>query len=57
MPIHPFLNRIIHGDCVQVMQTIPAESVDLIVTDPPYLGFFARTLELVHEGGGPLLSP
>jgi adenine-specific DNA-methyltransferase len=37
MSIHPFLNRIIHGDCVRVMQTMPAESVDLIVTDPPYL--------------------
>jgi adenine-specific DNA-methyltransferase len=37
MSIHPFLNRIIHGDCVAVMRTIPAESVDLIVTDPPYL--------------------
>jgi DNA modification methylase len=37
MSIHPFLNRIIHGDCVHVMQTMPAESVDLIVTDPPYL--------------------
>ena len=37
MPIEQFLNRIIHGDCVQTMRTIPAESVDLIVTDPPYL--------------------
>jgi len=37
MSIHPFLNRIIHGECVHVMQTMPAESVDLIVTDPPYL--------------------
>jgi adenine-specific DNA-methyltransferase len=35
--ISPFLNRIIHGDCVEVMRTLPAESVDLIVTDPPYL--------------------
>ena len=37
MSIYPFLNRIIHGDCVNVMQTMPAESVDLVVTDPPYL--------------------
>jgi adenine-specific DNA-methyltransferase len=37
MSIYPFLNRIIHGDCVAVMRTMPAESVDLIVTDPPYL--------------------
>ena len=35
--IHSFLNRVIHGDCIAVMQTIPSASVDLIVTDPPYL--------------------
>lgn len=30
-------NRILHGDCVQVMRSLPAESVDFIMTDPPYL--------------------
>jgi DNA modification methylase len=30
------LNKIIHGDCVQVMKTMPSRCVDLIVTDPPY---------------------
>jgi DNA modification methylase len=30
-------NRILHGDCVQLMATLPAESVDFILTDPPYL--------------------
>ena len=25
-----------HGDCVEVMRTLPAESVDAIVTSPPY---------------------
>ncbi|MDH3442895.1 MAG: site-specific DNA-methyltransferase [Deltaproteobacteria bacterium] len=30
-------NEIIHGDCIEVMQSMPSESVDLIVTDPPYL--------------------
>ena len=29
-------NRIIHGDCVEVMQSLPEESVDLIFADPPY---------------------
>ena len=28
--------RLYHGDSLQVMQTIPAESVDCIWTDPPY---------------------
>ena len=35
--IHSFLNHIIHGDCIEVMRTMPDASVDLIVTDPPYL--------------------
>jgi len=35
--IHSFLNHIIHGDCIQVMRNIPDASVDLVVTDPPYL--------------------
>jgi adenine-specific DNA-methyltransferase len=35
--IYEFVNRIIPGDCVKVMQEIPAGSIDLIVTDPPYL--------------------
>ncbi len=30
-------NHIHLGDCTQVMQHLPANSVDLIVTDPPYL--------------------
>lgn len=27
---------IYHGDCLEVLPTLPASSVDLIVTDPPY---------------------
>jgi DNA modification methylase len=29
-------NQILHGDCTQVLKTVPAEGVDLVVTDPPY---------------------
>lgn len=29
-------NTVLHGDCVTVMATLPAASVDLVVTDPPY---------------------
>lgn len=25
------------GDCLELMKTIPDKSIDLIVTDPPYL--------------------
>jgi adenine-specific DNA-methyltransferase len=35
-PIDRFINRILLGDCVQVMGQMPSESVDMILTDPPY---------------------
>jgi len=36
-PISAFLGQVILGDCIAVMRTMPSESVDLVVTDPPYL--------------------
>lgn len=30
------MNRIIHGDCNEVLATLSSESVDLVLTDPPY---------------------
>ncbi len=30
-------NRILHGECIEVMRRMPEESVDFILTDPPYL--------------------
>lgn len=40
MPIPPrpnkFINKIIHGDCLDIMPSIPDNSVDLVLTDPPY---------------------
>jgi adenine-specific DNA-methyltransferase len=35
--IQSFQDRIIAGDCVRVMLDMPTDSVDLVVTDPPYL--------------------
>ena len=32
----PWLNRIHHGDCLAVMSRMPAASVNLVVTSPPY---------------------
>jgi len=32
-----FINSIMQGDCIQVMRQMPANSVDFILTDPPYL--------------------
>jgi len=30
------LDQVIEGDCLEVMESLPAESVDLIFADPPY---------------------
>lgn len=30
-------NTILHGDCISIMHSLPANSVDFILTDPPYL--------------------
>lgn len=30
-------NIVLHGDCVQAMAGLPAESVDFVLTDPPYI--------------------
>ena len=32
-----FLNTIVHGDCIDKMRQMSANSVDFILTDPPYL--------------------
>jgi len=29
-------NRVIQGDCTTVLKTLPGESVDFVLTDPPY---------------------
>lgn len=31
-----FINKIIQGDCLEVMKQMPDKCVDLVVTDPPY---------------------
>jgi site-specific DNA-methyltransferase (adenine-specific) len=35
--IYKFVDRILCGDCIQVLKEMPSGSVDLVVTDPPYL--------------------
>jgi site-specific DNA-methyltransferase (adenine-specific) len=30
------LNQIVHGDCIEVLKSLPENSVDLIFADPPY---------------------
>jgi site-specific DNA-methyltransferase (adenine-specific) len=36
MKSHLKANQIFHGDCIEGMKIIPARSVDLIITDPPF---------------------
>jgi len=36
MNMEKWLNKIIQGDCLEIMKELPDKSVDLIVTDPPY---------------------
>ena len=31
------INTILHGDCIEKMREMPANSIDFILTDPPYL--------------------
>lgn len=32
----PFLNQIIHGDNIELIKQVPSNSIDLIITSPPY---------------------
>lgn len=27
--------KLLHGDCLELMQSIPSQSIDMILTDPP----------------------
>lgn len=47
----PLMNpvpRIIRGDCLDVMTKMPSESVDLVITSPPYADARAHTYGGVH---------
>ena len=33
---YDYINKIICGDCLEVMKGIPDKSIDLVLTDPPY---------------------
>lgn len=37
------VNQVLHGDCLEVLKTLPDNSIDSIVTDPPYgLSFMGK---------------
>ena len=36
-PVSAFVNRILTGDSTFILPQLPAESIDFVLTDPPYL--------------------
>jgi site-specific DNA-methyltransferase (adenine-specific) len=46
--MHPYYDHagitIYHADCREILPMLPAESVDLVLTDPPYLGLKGGTV-------------
>jgi DNA modification methylase len=44
-----FINKVICGDCLEVMKEIPDNSIDLVFTDPPYLKEFLYTYDILAE--------
>ena len=34
---HPFADCILNDDCIEALKPVPDETVDLVLTDPPYL--------------------
>jgi DNA modification methylase len=58
-PIAAYINRVIHGDCIEVMRTMPSSSIDFILTDPPYIVRYAsrdgRTI--AEDDNGRWLTP
>jgi site-specific DNA-methyltransferase (adenine-specific) len=50
------IDRVFHGDCLDIMKSIPEGSIDLIVTDPPYEiidmgGYFSEMLRCLSRDG------
>lgn len=39
-PPPAYLDTVLHGDCLQLLPTFPAESVDFVLVDPPYLAAY-----------------
>jgi DNA modification methylase len=43
------LNAVLHGNCVEVMRGIKSESVDFVLTDPPYRPEVTERAFLTHK--------
>ena len=38
--------KLLHGDCYELIPTLPDKSIDLVITDPPF------SLDIKYGGGG-----
>lgn len=47
-----YINKVICGDCLEVMKGIPDKSIDLVLTDPPYESEAHTLQRRVKRGGG-----
>jgi DNA modification methylase len=56
---NPFRNRVLQGDCIEVMRQMETASVDFILTDPPYIcRYRSRTGEtLTNDDNEAWLQP
>lgn len=45
-----YINKVINGDCLEVMKQMPDKSIDLVLTDPPY-GINVGSITKGGEGG------
>jgi site-specific DNA-methyltransferase (adenine-specific) len=50
--IKDFENKIINGDCIEEMKKLPDNSIDAIITDPPYgLEFMGKSWDSFSDNG------
>ena len=44
-------NKIYQGDCLELLKNISSDSIDLVITDPPYgMGFQSNYRKVKHDG-------
>ena len=44
-------NKIYQGDCLELLKNISSDSIDLVITDPPYgMGFQSNHRKVKHDG-------
>jgi len=50
------MNKVLHGDSLEILKTLEENSVDSIVTDPPYeLGFMGKSWDNTGIANNPLM--